>query len=59
MCRTAKEKANPELEFPGDLLMQRLHKNQMKVYKEIKDMNGKELSEYFRKKSDEFRKKIV
>ncbi len=52
-----KEKANPEIEFANDLMMKELHKIQIKISEQVKNMNGRQLSEYFRKKSEEFRKK--
>lgn len=52
-----KEKVNPEVEFTNDPMLKELHKIQIKISEQVKDMNGRQLSEYFRKKSEEFRKK--
>ena len=50
MQKTIIKKVNPEIEFSDDMLMQRLHKNQIKIFQEVKHLNGKQLSECFKKK---------
>ncbi len=54
--RKIQQKANPNIEFRNDPLMRELHEIRMKMYKETKKMNGRQLSTYFRRKSEEFRK---
>lgn len=51
-----RERANPETEFANDPMMQELHKIQIKISKQIRNMDGKQLSEYFKEKTHKIRK---
>lgn len=51
------QKANPEIEFGNDPMLQELHKNRIKIYSETKNLGIHDLKKYFQKKSNEFRKK--
>ena len=51
------QKANPEIEFANDPMLQELHKTRIKIYSEIKNADKQSLKKYFQKKSNEFRKK--
>ena len=56
MNRALKEKANPEVEFVNDPMLKDLHKIQIKITQQIKNMSGNELSVFFKKRSKEVSK---
>ncbi len=51
MNKIIKEKVNPEVEFPNDPMMKELHKVQIRITQQTKNMNGKKLSNFFKEKS--------
>lgn len=51
MNKMIKEKVNPEVEFSNDPMMKELHRVQMRITQQIKNMNGKKLSNFFKEKS--------
>ena len=53
-----KEKVNPEVEFSNDPMMKELHKVQMRITQQIKNMNGKKLSNFFKEKSKKIFKDV-
>lgn len=46
----------PEVEFPGDEMMQELHRARIKIYEETKGMSFEEEALYYKSKSEEFLK---